>query len=156
MQEIHYCAPGHIFCRAKKILLAVDGSEGSARAATVAFEVAEMTKSRLCILHVIPTPIVKQVALMTDGNVDDILAKYSAKGEMLLEGVKTAAKDYGIEIDLVLDRGGTSERILYQVNELGVDLVVIGSSGASGGGRTGLGSSVERVTMNIDVPVLVV
>jgi nucleotide-binding universal stress UspA family protein len=157
MGEIHYCAPGHIFCRAKKILLAVDGSEGSARAATAAFEVAEMTKSKLFILHVIPTPIVKQVALMSDGNVDDILAKYSIKGETLLEEIKDVSKEYGIEVELIMDRGSPSERILAQVKKLGIDLVVIGSSGASGGGRTtGLGSSTERVTMNIDIPVLVV
>jgi nucleotide-binding universal stress UspA family protein len=156
MEEIHYCAPGHIFCRANKILLTVDGSEGSAKAANVAFEVAEMTKSKLYILHVIPTPIVKQVALMSDGDADELLAKYSAKGEMLLEGVKAAAKDSGIDVELILDRGSPSDRILAQVKELGVDLVVIGSHGASGGAHTGLGRSVERVTMNIDVPVLVV
>ena len=156
MGDIHYCAPGHIFCRTKKILLAVDGSEGSARAATAAFEVAEMTKSKLIILHVIPTPIIQQVALMSDGNIDDILAKYSIKGETLLEGIMEASKEYGIEIELIIDRGSPSERILAQVNELEVDLVVIGSSGASGGGRTGLGSSTERVTLNIEIPVLVV
>ncbi len=156
MGEIHYCAPGHIFCRAKKILLAVDGSEGSARAATAALEVAEMTKSKLFILHVVPTPIVKQVALMSDGNIDDILAKYSMKGETLLEGVKAISKEYGIEVELIMDRGSPSERILAQINELGIDLVVIGSSGASGGGRSGLGSSTERVTMNTDIPVLIV
>jgi len=156
MEEIHYCAPGHIFCRANKILLTVDGSEGSAKAATVAFEVSEMTKSKLFILHVIPTPIVKQVAMMSDGDVDEILTKYSSKGEMLLEGVKAAATDYDIEIELILDKGSPSDRILAQVTELGVDLVVIGSHGASGGAHTGLGRSVERVTMNIDVPVLVV
>jgi len=156
MQEIHYCAPGHIFCRANKILLTVDGSEGSAKAATVAFEVAEMTKSKLCILHVIPTPIVTQVAMMSDGDVDEILAKYSSKGEMLLEGVKAAAKDYGIEVETILDKGSPSERILAQVKELNVDLVVIGSHGATGGGRSGLGSSVERVTTKIEIPVLVV
>ena len=156
MEEIHYCAPGHIFCRANKILLTVDGSEGSAKAATVAFEVAEMTKSKLYILHVIPTPIVKQVALMSDGDVDELLAKYSAKGEMLLEGVKAAAKDSGIDVELILDKGSPSDRILAQVKELGVDLVVIGSHGAAGGTHSGLGRSVERVTMNIDVPVLVV
>ncbi|MGY5860420.1 MAG: universal stress protein [Candidatus Thorarchaeota archaeon] len=156
MEEIHYCAPGHIFCRANKILLTVDGSEGSAKAATVAFEVAEMTKSKLCILHVIPSHIVTQVALMSDGDVDELLAKYSSKGEKLLEGVKAAAKDYGIEVETILDKGSPSDRILFQVKELGVDLVVIGSHGASGGAHTGLGRSVERVTMNIDVPVLVV
>ncbi|MHA1862537.1 MAG: universal stress protein [Candidatus Thorarchaeota archaeon] len=156
MGEIHYCAPGHIFCRAKKILLAVDGSEGSARAATVAFEVAEMTKSKLCILHVIPTPIVEQVALMSDGDIDELMTKYAAKGEMLLEGIKEASKEYGLEIELIIDRGSPSDRILAQVKELEVDLVVIGSTGATGGGRSGLGSSTERVTMNIDIPVLVV
>ncbi len=156
MGEIHYCAPGHIFCRAKKILLAVDGSEGSARAATVAFEVAEMTNSKLCILHVIPTPIVKQVALMSDGDIDEIMTKYAVKGEMLLDGIKEASTEYGIEVELIMDRGSPSDRILAQVKELDVDLVVIGSSGASGGGRSGLGSSTERVTMNIDIPVLVV
>lgn len=156
MGDIHYCAPGHIFCRAKKILLAVDGSEGSARAATVSFEVTEMTKSKLFILHVIPTPIVRQVALMSDGNVDDILAKYSLKGENLQEGIKEASKEYGIEVELIIDRGSPSERILAQVKKLGIDLVIIGSSGASGGGRTGLGSTAERVAMNIDIPVLIV
>jgi len=156
MNEIHYCAPGHIFCRANKILLTVDGSEGSAKAATVAFEVAEMTKSKLCILHVIPTPIVKQVAMMSDVDVDETLAKYSKKGEILLEGVKAAATEYGIEVETVLDKGSPSDRILAQVKELGVDLVVIGSHGAAGGTHTGLGRSVERVTMNINVPVLVV
>ena len=156
MEEIHYCAPGHIFCRANKILLTVDGSEGSAKAATVAFEVAEMTKSKLFILHVIPIHIVRQVALMSDGDVDELLAKYSSKGEMLLEGVKAAAKDSGIDVELILDKGSPSDRILAQVKELGVDLVVIGSRGAAGGTHSGLGRSVERVTMNIDVPVLVV
>jgi nucleotide-binding universal stress UspA family protein len=156
MQEIQYCAPGHIFCRAKKILLAVDGSEGSARAATVAFEVAEMTNSKLYILHVIPTSIVKQVAVMTDGDADDILLKYSVKGEKLLEGVQAAAKDSGVKTEIILDSGSPSERILAQVKELGVDLVVIGSRGASGGSRGNLGSSVERVTMKISIPVLVV
>jgi universal stress protein A len=156
MEEIQFCAPGHIFCRANKILLTVDGSEGSAKAATVAFEVAEMTKSKLYILHVIPTPIVKQVALMSDGNVDEILAKYSSKGEMLLEGVKAGASDYNIEIETILDKGSPSERILAQVKKLEVDLLVIGSHGASGGSHAGFGRSVERVTMNIDVPALVV
>ena len=152
MEGLSYCAPGHIFCKAQKILLAVDGSEGSARAATVAFEVAQMTKSKLFVVHVIPLPIVKQIALMSDGNAEDILLKYAAKGEKLLEGVKDAAEDYGIDLEVILERGSPPERI-----ENAVDLIVIGARGATGGGsRSGLGSSVERVTYAVDVPVLVV
>ncbi|TFG33750.1 universal stress protein [Candidatus Thorarchaeota archaeon] len=157
MDNISYCEPGHIFCRAKRILLAVDGSEGSARAATVAFEVAQMTKSKLFIIHVVPIPIVKQVALMSDGDADEILLRYAAKGEKLLEGVREASKDYGLDIELILERGSPPERIVAQVIEKHVDLIVIGARGATGGGsRSGLGSSVERVMYAVDIPVLVV
>lgn len=156
MNEILYCAPGHIFCRAKKILLAVDGSEGSARAATAAFEIAEMTKSKLYIVHVVPTPIVKQIALMTDGNMEEILVKYASKGEKLLEGVKTAAAEYNLDIELVLDKGSPSDRILALTKEHGVDLVVLGSRGATSIGRAGIGSSSERVLLDSEVPILIV
>ncbi len=156
MNDLLYCAPGHIFCRAKKILLAVDGSEGSARAATVAFEIAEMTKSKLYIVHVIPTPIVKQVALMSDTDMEEILVKYAAKGEILLEGVKAAATDYGLEIELILDRGSPPDRIIAKSAELDVDLVVLGSQGISSGSRAGIGSSSERVLLGIECPILLV
>lgn len=156
MERFSYCAPGHIFCKAQRILLAVDGSEGSARAATVAFEVAHMTKSKLFVIHVIPTPIVHQVALMSDNDADEILLKYAAKGEVLLEGVKKASEPYGLDIELILDRGSPPERIVAQVKKKAVDLIVIGSRGTTGGSRSGLGSSVERVTYSVDVPVLIV
>jgi nucleotide-binding universal stress UspA family protein len=156
MTELLYCAPGHIFCRAKKILLAVDGSEASARAATAAFEIAEMTKSKLLILHVIPIPIVKQIALMSDIDMEEMLVKYATKGETLLEGVKASAADYNLDIQLILDRGSPSDRIISQAETNEVDLVVLGKQGISTSGRAGIGSSSERVLLRIECPVLVV
>lgn len=156
MEDIRYCAPGHIFCSANKVMLAVDGSEGSARAATVAFEVAEMTKSKLFIVHVIPTSVVKQFSLMSDADPDEVLHKYEAKGTKLLDGYKGAAEDYKVEIELILERGSPSERIILRAKELEVDLVVIGSEGASGVLRSGVGSAAERVMLGSPSPVLVV
>ena len=156
MEDIRYCAPGHIFCNANKVMLAVDGSEGSARAATAAFEVAEMTKSKLFIVHVIPTSIVKQFSLMSDANPDEVLEKFEAKGKKLLEGYKNAAADYNLEVELVLEKGSPSERLILQARELEVDLIVIGSKGAAGMQRSGVGSSAERVVLGASSPVLVV
>lgn len=156
MEDIRYCAPGHIFCSANKVMLAVDGSEGSARAATVAFEVSEMTKSKLFIVHVIPTPVVKQFSLMSDTNADEVLAKYETKGKILLEGYKGAAEEYKLDVELILEKGSPSERIIAQAKELEVDLVVIGSKGADGQLRSGVGSSAERVVFGSSTPVLVV
>ena len=156
MDEPRYCIEGHIFCKAKRIMLAVDGSEGSSRAATAAFEIAEMTNSKLFIVHVIPTPIVRQFALMSESDPEEILNKYQSKGEMLLEGVRKASIEYGLKTELILDRGSPSDRIISLSKEKDVDLVVIGAKGTSGGGRPGLGSSAERVMSGTDCPVLVV
>ncbi|MFW9959091.1 MAG: universal stress protein [Candidatus Odinarchaeota archaeon] len=156
MDDFRYCMDGHIFCKANKIMLAVDGSEGSSRAATVAFEIAEMTKSKIFIVHVIPTPVVRQFALMSESDPEEILIKYKSKGEKLLEGVRKASIEYGLETELILDRGSPSDRIISLSKEKGVDIVVIGAIGSSGGGRAGLGSSAERVVFGTDCPVLVV
>ena len=156
MEDIRYCAPGHIFCSANKVLLAVDGSDGSARAATVGFEVAEMTKSKLFIIHVIPTSVVKQFSLMSDANPDEVLHKYEDKGNKLLDGYMRAAADYKLDVELILDKGAPSERIILKAKELEIDLIVIGSKGAAGEQRSGIGSSAERVVFGSPSPVIVV
>ena len=156
MESIRYCAPGHIFCKAKKVMVAVDGSEGSSRATTAAFEIAEMTNSKLFIIHVIPTSVVQQFSLMSDANPDEVLHKYKVKGKTLLDGYKRAADDYNLEVELILEKGSPSERIILQAKKLEVDLLVIGSVGASGALRSGVGSSAERVVLGSTCPVLVV
>ena len=156
MEDIRYCAPGHIFCSAKKVMLAVDGSEGSARAATVAFEVAEMTKSKLFIIHVIATSVVKQFSLMSETDPEEVLAKYETTGKKLLDGYKGAAEDYHLEVELILEKGSPSDRINLQARENEIDLIVIGSQGMAGSLRGGVGSSAERVVLGSEAPVLVV
>ena len=80
MESITYCDPDRIFCRANKVLLAGDGSEGAAKATKVAIEIAEMTGSTLYIVHVVPIPTVKQMALMTSMSEDEVTAKYVTSG----------------------------------------------------------------------------
>ncbi|MFW9834761.1 MAG: universal stress protein, partial [Candidatus Thorarchaeota archaeon] len=74
----------------------------------------------------------------------------------LLDGTKRSADEYKIDIELILEKGLPSERIIFQAKTLGVDLIIIGSSGASGSLRTGVGSSAERVVIGSEAPVLVV
>ncbi|MHA2084649.1 MAG: universal stress protein [Candidatus Thorarchaeota archaeon] len=156
MENIEYCAPGHLFCRAKKVMLAVDGSEGASRAANVAFEVAEMTGSTVYIVHVIPMPTVAQFALMSGSDLEEVKQKYIENGNKLLEGYKSAAIENGIECEMLLEEGLPSGRIIYQSKNLEVDIVVMGSKGATSGARTGMGSTVERVMEGGEVTVLVV
>ncbi|MFW9944426.1 MAG: universal stress protein [Candidatus Sifarchaeia archaeon] len=156
MESITYCIPGRIFCSAKHVLLAVDGSEGSAGAATVAFEIAEMTNSKLFIVHVVPTPSVNQLSLMTDMNADEVLSKYLDHGRSLLAGYDNASKEFNIETELVLEQGLPPDRVIKVGERNGVDLIVIGSRGISGGRRAGMGSTTERIVLMAECPVMVV
>ncbi len=156
MDDILYCEPGRIFCRSKNVMLAVDGSEGSARAATVAFEVAELTGSSLHIVHVIPLPSVHQIALMSGAESTDLMQKYRENGMILLEGYKNAAQKYSLDVVLSLEEGLPSDRLATYSRTHNIDIIVIGSKGISAIKESTLGSATERVIRGASCPVLVV
>ncbi|UCE11547.1 MAG: universal stress protein [Candidatus Thorarchaeota archaeon] len=156
IDEILYCDPGRVFCRTREVLLGVDGSEAAARAATVAFELAEMTESKLFILHVLSTPTITQYSMMSDANLDEVMAKYRENGKKLLKGYGAAAEDFGVKCELVLEEGLPADRIISVAKEKDVDIIVMGSQGLETGKRPGMGGSTERVILGTDCPVLVV
>ncbi len=137
------------------MLVAVDGSAGAARAATVAFEVAEMTESRLTILHVVPTPAIQHFATMANEDAEEVLRRYCERGQQLLEGYRRAAEEYSIEVETVLERGLPSERIVSIAKKAGVDIVVLGSKGATGGNVPRTGSCTQRVIAGVNCTVIV-
>ncbi|MBD3405358.1 MAG: hypothetical protein GF411_04365 [Candidatus Lokiarchaeota archaeon] len=155
MDDISFCEPGTVFCKANKIMLPVDGSDGSARAATVAFEVAELTESKVYIIHVVPTSMVKQFSYISGSDHDETLRKYNEKGRWLLTGYKEAAEEYGLEAETIIEEGLPSERIIRAAREYDVDLIVIGVEGASGQKRAGMGSTTERVVLGSHCTVIV-
>ncbi|MGQ4872077.1 MAG: universal stress protein, partial [Candidatus Thorarchaeota archaeon] len=72
MYDVMYQEPYRLIRRTKVILLPVDGSKDSARAASVAFELAEITGARLIILHVINMGMVQHMARMSETDVDEV------------------------------------------------------------------------------------
>lgn len=157
MEEIMYQAPGRLFWRTKKILLPVDGSEGTAGAATVAFELAEITEAKVFILHVINIGMVQQIATMSEADSLEVLTRYMRHGEKLLEGYKNAAAEFNLDIELILEQGLPSDRIVRIAREKRVDVIVMGFSGAqSTTSRGTLGSATERVVRKAPCAVLVI
>lgn len=152
-----YQAPGRLFWRTKKILLPVDGSEGTAGAATVAFELAEITEAKVYILHVINIGMVRQIATMSEADSLEVLTRYMSHGERLLEGYKNAAAEFNLDIELLLEQGLPSDRIVQIAREKRVDVIVMGFRGAqSKQSRGTLGSATERVVRKAPCAVLVI
>lgn len=137
-------------------MVGVDGSEGAARAVTVAFEIAQLTKSKVHIVYIVPLPNIKHISVMSDVSEAELLQRYEVNGKDILQGYKDAAKDFNIQVETILDKGLPSDMLIAISDELGVDMVVLGSYGGTALMKSGMGSSTERVVLGASCSVLVV
>ena len=141
----------------KHILLPIDGSELSLRAATTGIELAKVCGARVHVLHVVPT--FQALVYMSE-------ALVAAEPSYIEESMKLAT-EYLAQVKHIADAAGVKysgnydvaerahEVILRTVRENGCDLVVMGSHGRRGMSRWLLGSETQKVLLEGDVPVLV-
>ncbi|WP_338763698.1 universal stress protein [Bernardetia sp. ABR2-2B] len=149
----------------KNILVPIDFSPRSYAALEAAADVATQFDSKITLLHIIDVPETDrpqyQLALDTVGNhensgKDDIPAILFAMKEtkrQLREAREKYPKITFIE-KVVFDR--VHRQIYTVVEESDVDLIVMGSSGASGLGEVFIGSNTQKVVRNANCPVLVI
>jgi nucleotide-binding universal stress UspA family protein len=141
----------------KHILLPIDGSELSMRAATQAIELARLCKAKVCALHVIPPfqtiAYMGAILAATEYAYND---EARANGERYLADVKAKAEAAGVPcegeavfgdqpFDIIVDTAARKQ----------CDLIVMGSHGWRGMTRLLLGSETQKVLLRSDVPVLV-
>jgi nucleotide-binding universal stress UspA family protein len=135
----------------KKILVAVDGSPPSLRAAQLAKEIADATGASLTLAHSVPTPILPgdvSIQLVTD-----VLKAETERGRILLAEAAKALNHPGLKA-LQLE-GGPAEQIADVADRDGYDLVVVGSRGRNAVARVLLGSVADRLVHICTRPVLV-
>lgn len=138
----------------KHILVPTDFSGCAQNAANAAMQVAMKSKGSIHFLHIMPeagelthVPHVSQAA-------SHDLGKGHAQHELNL--LVSSATKLGLTATplLVFDKG--NERIENYIDPLGIDLVVMGSHGATGIRELVIGSNTQRLVRNSTVPVLVI
>jgi nucleotide-binding universal stress UspA family protein len=146
----------------KKILLAVDGSENSLRAADAAISLAKERNSELLILNVI-APLVSVVAPVGAGsypvNYGDYYEGQEKSGLELVERMADTARKRGVQkVRNVVERSSSSvvETIVNSSRDEKVDLIVIGTRGLGGFRRFVLGSVSSGVVSHAHCNVLIV
>jgi nucleotide-binding universal stress UspA family protein len=132
------------------ILVPTDGSSGSERAITHAVELASTYGATLHALYVVDDA---QVPVAGAETLDDELA---AAGKAAIEAVRERATDTDVAFVSALRRGDPTREILDYRDEIGADLVVMGTHGRTGLERHLLGSVTERVVRAAPVPVVTV
>ena len=135
--------------RVSHILCPTDFSPLSKRAVRIAVRAAKDLRAKLTILHV------DEVSSM---NVTDFMVLEGLRQESrrrIEKRIRSLQKAQDLSrVRFVIEEGNPHEVIVDQVNELGADLLVMGTHGESGWKALHLGSIAERVLHVSPIPVL--
>jgi nucleotide-binding universal stress UspA family protein len=138
-----------------RILVAVDGSEGSRKAARFAIDLAQVSRARLVLLSVLERPTVVPFGPL------DGFAFSRMESEEQLAAVRAMLDEIGRElppdqVEKRIEFGSPAEVIVEEARAVGADLVVLGSRGHGAVGRWLVGSTTDRVVHHCRGPVTVV
>ena len=135
-----------------KILVPTDFSACSERALAYATELADKLDAKVHVLSVVGIPSYGMPEIgvgITATMIDEMVADTQ-------RGVDQLARDKPRIAQTLVRAGDARDVILQTVEELGVDLIVMGTHGRRGISRALLGSVTEMIVRTSPVPVLTV
>ena len=134
------------------ILIAVDSSEHSFAAARIGIELAKQLAATATVLYVIdeakalPSPDTGIV-------IDEAVVVLKKEAEQILESIRQL---YGDAIIPLMPTGNPKTSIVQTAEEVGAQVIVLGSHGHSGLRHLLLGSTAEYVMRHSSIPVFIV
>ena len=132
------------------ILLPTDGSEGALAAVRRGLALARVFGARVHLVSVVDTGV-EPAADQTEGRDRWVASRRQA----IAEG-RQRAVDADVPVESAVLEGTPYRALIEYAEERGIDLVVMGTRGASDGGQPDLGSTTQRVITVASVPVLAV
>lgn len=141
----------------KHILIPIDGSELSRRAAMKGIELATLCQGKITVLHVIPPfQTIAYMGALLAATEFAYNEQAKADGAQYLADIRSMAEAAGVPFEGEADFGDQpSETILGVAKAKQCDLIVMGSHGRRGMTRLLLGSETQKVLLGSQVPVLV-
>lgn len=139
----------------KRILAATDGSAGAATAARRATEMARAFGAELHVVHVIPVSQPYHL-LADDAEGPSVYEEDAQHARELLDKQVRSVEESGVKVaEAHLATGEPDAEVISLGEELGVDLIVVGSRGL-GSLRRPIGSVSSSIAAHAHCPVLVV
>ena len=135
-----------------RILVAVDGSEGSLKALRKAVDITKRNNAKLYITHILDD------SGSLPFNVEQYVKFAETTGRELLEKCQTYAKDNGLlETALLLDTGSPRTMISKTIPEREkIDVIIMGARGLNAVERFFIGSVSDYVIRHAICDVLIV
>lgn len=139
----------------KNILIPVDFSKFSLDAFNVAVNLAKRTEADLHVIVNVPEDYKKFVEndFSLEFLSDDVFKDWVEIEKALLDDI---CKKYDSGYSLYMTRGDLIKETKTIVSDKHIDLIVMGTHGASGIKQYTIGSNTQQMMRNVDIPVLVV
>jgi nucleotide-binding universal stress UspA family protein len=143
----------------RRILVPIDGSEHSIKAAKYATRIAKADNAEISCIHVITPGIPYGYATPAASTVHQHDEEIKHKIESWFDEVRDIAKNEGIsdvKTDIFVDVKSVIESILDYASSKGIDLIVVGTKGRTGLKRLLMGSIANGIVHHANCPVLLV
>lgn len=137
----------------RNIVIATDGSKNVQRAISHGIEFAKLSGAIVHALYVVNTP--STISDWTAGK-ETIYKIMKNDGQKAVSKIMKIGEASGVEVREVLLEGYPSSEIIDFAENNNIDLIVMGTLGATGLERFLIGSVAEKVVKGSKVPVLVV
>lgn len=144
------------------IICAIDGSELSTKALHQALALASRTGGKVTAVtitesSVIIAPGADMMMIDTSSVIAELEAAKAESAKRILADAEEAASASGVPLAARhVANNPAAEGILMAAQDIGADLIVMGSHGRRGLGRLLLGSQAAEVLAHAKVPVLVI
>ena len=138
----------------KLILVPIDGSDYSMRAAEYSVSIAKMLGAEIMVVYVMDDIVLKQISKLNER--ENVETELRNDGQRYIKYVLNLAEKEGIKAKSLLTKGRPYEQIVNLAKDLSMNLIVMGTYGVRGAERILIGSVAERVIEYSPCPVLVV
>lgn len=140
----------------KRIVVPLDGSDFSFRAAKYAVKLAKMANAEILFMHAVVNPPYaefRRAGITIAGYVEE--AKRLSETWYKEVGDLSSKNGVGFSVETILDVVSAADSIVTYAKNNKADLIVIGTRGRSGLKRFVLGSVASGVVTHASCPVLV-
>lgn len=141
----------------KKILIPCDFSDPAVQAFKMAVEIANQINGEVVLLNVVELPVMHESVLMPTLSFEEAFIKDTKEHvEKNFAKMKEKWAKEGPKVTSFVEFGGTTPTIRDFVKDKKIDLILMGTHGASGVKEFFIGSNTEKIVRTAAVPVMAI
>lgn len=139
----------------KKILVPCDFSDSAVQAFKFAVEIANQSKGEIALLNVVELPVIHENVMMPTFSFEDtFLKEMKDRADIDFTKMKSKWVKDGPKVSTHVEYGAPTPTISQFIEEKKIDLVIMGTKGASGLKEFFVGSNTEKIVRRSPVPVI--